>query len=510
MQKTLERPAVDFPSDLASSHTLLQKLYQENQFLKHELSVLKRMIFGQKSEKLVTTAAEQTRLEGLFESAAPEPGFAEAKEKITYERRKRKKGHGRNAIPDDIYCEEIVLEPSEEEKRCGCCGGEKKCIGQEETKILDYKPAVLFGKKYIRPKYVCSGCPDQGVTTALLPSRPIEKGVAGNGLLAYLLISKYVDHLPLYRLELIFKRYNVHINRSTMVGWIAQVCKCLALIYDTMGSELLKSTYLQSDETPLKVQDRSKKKKCHHGYLWPYTDGSMIVFEYCKSRSRDGPNTFLKDFSGYLQTDDYAGYNEIAEKGGVTRLLCWAHARRKFVEAEDTDPDYVKNVLIHIAKLYAVEKYCREKKLTSEERYKIRQIDVPTYLKELKELLQNPGKTILPKSPVASAVSYTLSNWSMLIRYLEEGRLEIDNNRIENAIRPVALGRKNWLFAGSHEGAERLAILYSIFGTCKMNNINPYEYIKDVLDRVMDYPSHKIKDLTPVEWKKLQKSEDMG
>ena len=180
------------------------------------------------------------------------------------------------------------------------------------------------------------------------------------------------------------------------------------------------------------------------------------------------------------------------------------------MEARDADWEYVDEVLFHIAKLYAVEKYCREKELSVEERYRARQIDVPTYLKELKELLENPGRTILPKNPVGKAIGYVLSNWTELTRYLEDGRLEIDNNRIENAIRPVALGRKNWLFAGSHDGAKRLAILYSIFGTCKMNNINPYEYIKDVLDKIMDYPSHKIKDLTPVEWKKLQKSDDTG
>jgi len=180
------------------------------------------------------------------------------------------------------------------------------------------------------------------------------------------------------------------------------------------------------------------------------------------------------------------------------------------VEARDADWEYVDEVLFHIAKLYAVEKYCREKELSVEERYRARQIDVPTYLEELKELLENPGRTILPKSPVGKAIGYVLSNWTELTRYLEDGRLEIDNNRIENAIRPVALGRKNRLFAGSHEGAQRLAILYSIFSTCKMNDINPYEYIKDVLDKITDYPSHKIKDLTPVEWKKLRKSDGTG
>lgn len=500
---------IDLPSDLSSCHALLGKYHNDNLFLKHELSQLKRLVFGQKSEKIDTSSPpEQMVLEGLFESDAPEPGFAEDKETITYERRKKKKGHGRNAIPDDLYCEEHVLEPSDEEKQCSCCGKEKKCIGNEETKILDYKPAVLFGIKYIRPKYVCPDCPDQGVTTALLPSRPIEKGIAGNGLLSYVFVSKYVDHLPLYRLESIFKRYNVHINRSTMVGWITQVCEYLQLIYDTMRLELIQETYIQSDETPLKVQDRSKKKKCHHGYLWPYTDGSTIVFEYCKSRSREGPVGFLDSFKGYLQTDDYAGYNEVASKPDVTRLLCWAHARRKFVEARDLDPEYMDKILFHIGKLYAVEKYCRKENLSPQKRYEVRKIDVPKYLDELKAVLEHPGKTILPKSPIAKAINYTLSNWEMLIRYLEDGRLEIDNNRIENAIRPVALGRKNWLFAGSHDGAQRMAILYTIFGTCKMNDINPYEYMKDLLDRIVDYPNNKIKDLTPVQWKKLKEEND--
>ena len=351
MQKTSKRPTVDLPQDLTECHILIRKQFHEISCLKNELSQLKRMIFGQKSEKLVTPPAEQTRLEGLFESGVPEPGFAEEKEKISYERRKRRKGHGRNAVPDDIYTEEIVLEPSEEDKKCSSCGRAKKCIGHEETKILDYKPAVLFAKKYIRPKYVCEDCPDQGVTTALLPSRPIEKGIAGNGLLSYILVSKYIDHLPLYRLEQIFKRYAVHINRSTMVGWIGQVCNHLSGIYEALCVEVLGSTYLQSDETPLKVQDRSKKKKCHVGYLLPYTDGRIIVFEYCKSRSRDGPNMFLKGFRGYLQTDDYGGYNEVCNNDGVRRLLCWAHARRKFVEAKDSDPDYVERVQCSIRKI---------------------------------------------------------------------------------------------------------------------------------------------------------------
>lgn len=504
MQITSDTISPKYSSDVSDLTQLLFKRDREIAALKHELYQLKRMIFGQKSEKFVPRqpGAEQEVLEGLFESTAPGVGFAETRETITYERRKVKKGHGRKEIPDDLYTEEIVLEPSEEEKKCACCGNEKILIGQEESKILDYRPAVFYAKKYIRPKYACPKCPGQGVTTAVLPSRPIEKGVAGNGLLAYILISKYKDHLPLYRLEQIFKRYDIHINRSSMVGWIGQVCRYLELIYNELHTMLLTSDYLQSDETPLKVRDPNKDKSCHHGFLWPYTDGRIIVFEYCRSRSREGPNSFLKDFKGYLQTDDYGGYTEVSNQAGITHVLCWAHARRKFIEVRDSDTEYVDKVLFHIGKLYAIEKYCREQNLSYEDRHGVRQKDVPKCLEELKSVLENPGKIILPQSLVGKAIRYTLSNWTALTRYIEDGKLEIDNNRIENAIRPVALGRKNWLFAGSHEGARWLAIIYSLFGTCTLNKINPYEYIESILDKVAIHPHNKFKELTPLEWKK--------
>lgn len=495
-----QNTTIALPASLDESHQLIEKQTRQIEGLKHELSQLKRMIFGQKSERFEAPPDEQQALE-LFPGQHDTVGLQVEKERITYDRRKRKKGHGRNPIPDDIYTEEHLLEPSDEDKRCPCCGEEKTCIGNDITKELELKPAVLYARKFIRPKYVCQRCPEQGVTTALLPSRPIERGIAGPGLLTYVLISKFVDHLPLYRLEDIFKRYGIGINRSTMVGWIAKVCEYLELVYDTMQDQILLSDYLQSDETPLKVQDRTKKKKCHLGYLWPYTDGTQIVFQYREGRNRDGPNLFLKDFKGYLQTDGYAGYNEVVARDDVAHVMCWAHARRKFIEAKDSDEEFAAQVLLPITKMYAVEKYCRKEKLSAHKRHEVRRGDVPAFLEELKQALNNPPRPVLPKSALGNARNYVLSNWEALTRYLDDGRLEIDNNKIENGIRPVALGRKNWLFAGSQQGARRMAIIYSLVGTCKMNDINPFDYIRDVLERIAAHPHKKIAELTPLGWK---------
>ena len=389
MPKTAIECTIALPQDLATAHQQIIKLYHDTLFLKEELAQIKRMIFGQKSERFVSTEtpAEQMALDLFDDTQQPPVGFVEDTQKISYTRRKRKKGHGRSAIPDDIHTEEILLDVEETEKHCSYCGKEKRCIGCDETTELEYTPAVFYAKKYIRPKYVCTEICDQGVSTALLPSRPIDKGIAGPGLLAYILVSKFVDHLPLYRLETIFSRYGIHINRSTMVGWIAKVCEHLQNVYDALYENVLDSSYIQSDETPLKVQDRNKKKKCHIGYLWPYTDGKQIVFEYCSSRNRDGPVAFLEKFTGYIQTDGYAGYNKIASQGSVIHLMCWAHARRKFYDARNSDSEYTTAILALIAKLYAIEKYCRKQQLDAEQRKAARLEAAPVILENIKKLL---------------------------------------------------------------------------------------------------------------------------
>ncbi len=488
----------------AVSENILLKV--ENIDLKQQVIWFRRQLFGQKSEKLseVSEEVEQMVL-NLFDEPVEIPAIKEAEtEEISYSRAKPNKN--RNPIPDSLFCEEVIIEPSEEEKTCSCCGSEKVEIGREENKVLDIIPQQIFARNYIRPKYACKKCPEEGVVIAPTPARPIDKSIAESGLLAYVMVSKYIDHLPLYRLEQIFTRYNIRIPRSTMSGWVDQIHQMLEPLLFEMRALILASNYIQADETTIKVQEKNPKKKdkkCHLGYLWPYTDGENILFEYKAGRGREGPLKFLGEFNGYLQTDGYAGYNEVVKRNGITHLVCWAHVRRKFFEASDYDSEKANIVLKAIGKLYAIEKTCRENSFTDEERYTVRQEKAPPILKRIKELLDGYLLVTIPRSPMGKAVTYALNYWHKLDTYLLDGKLEIDNNRIENKIRPVALGRKNWLFAGSQAGAERAALFYSLFGTCAINGVNPFDYLKDVLQRVNTHPQNRIQELLPAQWRRL-------
>jgi transposase len=499
----MSNSSIAAPAAPEEKDALILKQQEQISTLTVELNNLKRILFGKKSERFVPAAAssEQT---SIFNEEKPAVGFAETKEKITYERRKpAAKGHGRNPIPAGIYTEVITLEPSEEEKRCACCGSDKVVIGNDETTELEYKPAVFFAKKYVRPKYVCRKCPDTGVTTAKLPARPIERGVAGLGLIVWIIISKYKDGLPLYRIEKIFKRYGIHINRSSMMGWIEQVCKYLQNIVDTMHKQLLGCHYCQADETPIKVLEGAEKGKSHLGFLWPYVgDGKIAVFNYREGRDRGGPNKMLTGFTGkYLMSDGYVAYENLAGLEHLIRLICWAHARRKFFEAKDNEPELAKTFLTLIGKLYDVERKAKENKLKPEELFELRKKESAPILEEIHALLKNPGKTILPQNPMGKAIAYALNHWTELNNFMLDGNLPIDNNLVERLIRTVAIARKNFLFCGSHEGAKRTAVIYSLLATCELNNIEPFEYFTDVLGRIADHPQKKIHELTPIAWK---------
>jgi transposase len=507
MPTTINASPLVIPADNAEKDELLIKYHDRIQYLEQQVSQMKRMIFGQKRERFVPAVPEeQMSLEGIFEHAGAQiPGFSETKETITYDRRKPKKGHGRKPIPDDLHREKHVLDVPESEKTCSCCGTPKKHIGDDVTEELEYKPAIFFVNQFIRPKYACPKCPNSGITTATLLSRPIDKGIAGSGLLSYILVSKHVDHLPLYRLEQMFKRYNIHINRSTMNGWLAQLCFNFEALYRTMHRELVEKSFLiQGDETTIKVMDDTVKDKCAIGYLWPYVgDGKLAVFEFKDSRAREGPTDFLSGFNDrYLMSDGYAGYNQVIGKNGLRHLMCWAHARRKFFEQKDLHPPFVEKVLTLIGMLYEVERQRdgENKPLSPQKRHELRHAKSKPALDQLKDVLENPGAVLLPKNKLSEAIAYTLNHWEQLNRFLEDGRLPIDNNLVENTIRPVALGRKNYLFAGSPEGAHRLAIIYSLVATCKLNGINPYEYFYDVLPKIPTYPAKNIAELTPVNW----------
>ena len=470
----------------------VQKTKEELKYLQFQYDQLKRLMFGAKRERFIAnTDVDQMTLP--FD--VPEPLVAEQPtETIEYTRKKtssRENHHGRLELPSHLPVEEIHLEP--EQDTTGL-----KCIGQEVTSELDYTPAKLFVRKYIRNTYALPG--GEGILIANLPSRPIDKGIAGPGLLANILVEKFVDHLPIYRQIERFKRDKVAISPSTIDGWVTKSADLLTPLYDHLVKLIIAQGYLQVDETPIKVLDHQNKKgKTHQGYHWVYNAPlqNAIFFDYCHGRGREGPMRLLKEFKGYLQTDGYSVYEWFARQGGITHIACMAHARRKFEQALDYDQEKAGPVMQKIQELYAIEREACQAGLSPAQRKELRLDKSLPVMNELGKKIAEMNKTAIPKSPMGIALNYATQRWDNLLNYLYDGSLEIDNNWVENAIRPCTLGRKNYLFAGSHEGAKRTAMFYSFFGTCKKNNVNPYEWLKRVLEIIPEYPANKIGDLLP-------------
>jgi transposase len=462
-------------------------------YLELEMDKLRRMIFGQKRERFVPVASPE-QLDMPLDDDKTETVTVQTEE-ISYTRTKKKvkTPHGRKPLPAHLPRKDIVIEPDQDT-------ADLKKIGDEVTEELEYEPGKMYVNRYIRPKYALPE--DEGVIIADLPTRPIEKGIAGSGLLSHVLISKYVDHLPLYRQRQQFKRHGVTLPASTLTDWVKQSAELLLPLYKELKSTLLTATYLQADESPIKVLDNMKKGSAHLGYMWVYhspLDG-LVLFDYRRGRSRAGPNEMLHDFSGYLQTDAYAGYNDITTKSDVTALGCFAHARRKFKDAQAVDSERAEWMLQHIQKLYKLEEQARTDALDHDARYRLREMYALPILNEIKDWLDEVSKSVLPKSAIGQAIGYALTQWSRLIRYTEHGMLEIDNNLIENLIRPLALGRKNYLFAGSHNGARRAAIIYSLVATAKKHNVEPFAYLKNIMARIAEHPFNQLHLLLPPNW----------
>ena len=347
----------------------------------------------------------------------------------------------------------------------------------------------------VRPKYEK---PNQdGVLIANMPSRPIAKCMAGNMLLSSILINKYVDHLPLYRQRQIFKRSEIEIAPSTIDSWVSQLGSLLEPLYNAMVNTIKNGSYLQADETPTRVLDKQKKGTTHQGYYWVYHDPlkRMVVFDYQKGRNKDAPRKILDDFEGYLQTDGYASYNQYKTKETVTHLACWAHARRYFEKALKQDRSRAEYAMERIQQLYTLEREIVN--LSSKDKKKARMDKSLPIINELGKWISQENKKVLPASLIGKAFAYSINLWGSLQAYLYDGNLMMDNNLIENSIRPNALGRKNYLFAGSHEGAQRSAMFYSFFGTCKMHGVNPQKWMTKVLEIIADYKVSKLYELFP-------------
>jgi len=474
--------------------------YEELLFEYHrvqaELAQLKRLIFGQKRERFVPIVSEHQIAIALNEEP-PAASPASPTTTITYSRRQKKssttKLPSRNPLPAHLRREVIRLEPE------GDVSGLEK-IGEEKTEELEYLPPELYVKQYIRAKYAKPE--GEGLVIAALPARPIDKGIAGPGLLAHVLISKFVDHLPLYRQQQQFRRQKVEIAESTLGGWVKACGEVLLPLYETQRALVQQSSYIMVDETPLPVLDRTKPGKTHLGYHWVYHDpiAKLVWFDYRPGRSRAGPNDVLKNFRGYLQCDGYTGYEDILARPSVVGVGCFAHARRHFEQAQDSDRERAEWLLMQLQALYRLERQAREAQMSFEERHALRQAHALPILAEIRAWLGANSVAVLPKSAIGKAIGYMLGQWAKLEAYTRDGRLEIDNNLVENAIRPVALGRKNYLFAGSHEGAKRAAIIYSLVATAKLHNVEPFVYLKDVLTRISAHPHHKLAELLPQNW----------
>jgi len=465
--------------------------------LQHELNNLKRLIFGSKNERFIPANSSSSQLSlDIHADAVARCNVIKA-QKIEYIRNTTevtKEHPGRTKLPEHLERREIIIEPVEKTEGC-------KKIGEEITEELEYEPGKLFVNRYVRPKYVV---PDnKGIIVAPMVDRPLPKAIVGPGLLAQIIIDKYVDHLPLYRQMERFKREGINIAYSTIGDWIKNGCALIEPLGRTLKKLILESDYLHADETPAKVLDKNKKGTTHRGYYWVYhnsTDG-LVWFDYQEGRGREGPSEILKDFKGYLQTDGYAVYDFFKEREDIAVLHCMAHARRKFFESKQNDQATAEYALEQIGLLYDIERKAKEQQLDAEQILQLRSQEAIPVLESLGRWMKEAYVKSLPRSAIGKALGYSIERWPELMLYTTDGKLNIDNNPVENSIRPVAIGRKNYLFAGSHEAAQRSAMLYSLMGSCKLHGINPFIWLRDILQRINNHSINKITELLPHNWK---------
>ncbi len=481
------------------THTNFKALYEQSQLvvmqLRHELDHLKKMIFGAKQERFMPGSPDPAQLKmGLSADQVAATSLIKAK-KIEYTRADAiltnpiNTHQGRMKLPDHLERKEILVDVEAKE---GC-----REIGQEITEELEYEPGRLYVNRYIRPKYVSAD--NTTILIAPMPERPLPKAIAGPGLLAQIIIDKYIDHLPLHRQQQRFSREKINIPYSTITDWVSNTCQLITPLYQALKKQVLASNYLHADETPIKVLDKDKKGETHRGYFWVYHNSlqDMVFFDYQPGRGREGPSELLKDFQGHLQTDGYAAYNIFNTQKDVTLLHCMAHARRKFIESCLNDKTRSDYALSKIQLLYAIERKATDEQLSETDVLALRQQEALPLLESLGKWMKQAYLEVLPKSAIGKALAYSIERWPQLMIYATDGKLNIDNNPVERCIRPVAIGRKNYLFAGSHEAAQRSAMLYSLLGTCKLHSINPFTWLKNVLEVIPNFPINKIEKLLP-------------
>jgi transposase len=434
----------------------------------------------------------------------------EAGEELVTRRIKRRDKHGRQQLPDCL--ERIEIEHDLDDKRCPACGNERCRIGQEVSEQLEYFPASFKVLKHVRHKYACAKCDHDGydpnIEAAKKPPQPIEKGLPGPSLLAYVAVSKLGDHLPLYRLENIFARQQVHVARSTMCAWMRCAGELVTPLVDLMAERVRASKVVHTDDTPVPIQSgataplRPGAKQCRKGRIWCYLGDEAnpyTVYDYTPNRQRDGPAKWLAGYEGYLQADAYGGYDGVFHSQNVTEVACWAHARRKFYDAQDSDERRSTQMLALVGQLYQIERESKE--LSDALRLAVRQERSLPILEKIKSWLDTEQEVVLPRSPMAAAITYAQNQWQALTTYTTQGFLNIDNNASERALKRVAIGRKNWLFAGNDAAAENHARLWSLIASCERHGIDPQRYLTSVLAKIGQTPAEELKQFLPDVWK---------
>ncbi len=498
--------------DFQSLHSLYEKEKKEKEELKAEVLKLQvhiqklvQMMYGGKSERFVLNPAQLT-LDLTSEPPAPSTDLSKAK-KIEYIKTGEPK---KRELPElQSYMQYLPHEYQTIEPDDIPAGAQK--IGEERHESIEYIAGRTFVKVIITPKYkllVEDGCDNTKIISAPAPERPLVKCLAGASLIAQILVDKYCDHLPLHRQHKRFERNGVSIPYNTFIEWNGKAIDLISVLVPALLKEIIGSSYIHVDETGLKVllgKESGKIKKIHDGYLWCYNDSihKLVYFDYQPGRGQKHTIGILKDFHGIIQTDGWHVYEGVAAKqNDITQICCLAHARRKFFESKTSDKELAEYALTRFHDLYEIERNCKEHHLSYDEIKNVRQREAVPILNELKEWMTGQYKTLLPSSPIRTAIAYSLERWDRLCYYTKDGMLNPDNNPVERSIRPVAVGRRNYLFAGSHKGAERLAMIYSLMGTCKLNEVNPYDWLKDVLDKINRWPINKIHELLPHHWKR--------
>jgi transposase len=486
----------------------LQSAQQNISMLQHQVEQLLRRIYGRRSERL---DPNQLMFDSLMLNAIEQPVSSQApvdlpvlQEPKTKPLQTMKRQHpGRIPIPEHLERVEIVLDIPEKDKMCPETGKPLNMIGWEVSEKLEYRPGKLIVNVYKRPKYAPSDSASElGVITAPMPDHPIEKCKADVGLLSYIIVSKFADHLPLYRQDGIFEREGVDIPRATQTSWVLQTYDAIRPLGDALKQAVLESDVLFTDDSiiPLQVKGNGRLKKAR---LWAYVRGGsdppLTVYDFSHDRSKQRPLDFLEGFKGYVHADAYSGYDELFRKESIIEVGCWVHSRRKFDEATTSRPKEATEILARIAKLYKVEAECAP--MTPAQRCKHREQWSRPVLDGIFQRFGELKASSIPSEPLRKAVDYALNQRLALYRYLEDGRLKPDNNLAENAIRPLALGRKNWLFAASDRGARATALYLGLIQSCKACGINPWEYFNDVLRRIMSHHVTGLRELLPDRWR---------